>query len=128
MSRHKQNENRIFQRYPLSAGAMVAITPTDDRSYYWKFGQIVDISKGGLAFEYEGKSEKDNGIGLMALFGLDKSLFVKDVPYEIVYNRELSSSNAEEQATSRCGLKFVNMSNTLSFLVDTFIDQYAVPC
>lgn len=120
-------EQRNFTRFPVSEGAMIAFTHAEDTTYYNNIGQIVDISRGGLAFDYERSPNGEDGVGLVALLGLNKkSFFVKDVPFEIVYDREVLSTQGGVHKKNRCGLMFSNLSERQLSQVDAFIDHYAI--
>lgn len=120
----EQIDKRSHPRYPVKDGAMAALSLINEISYYKNFGSIVDISKGGLAFEYESGQQGEKGEGLMSLIGLEKSIFVKDVPYEVVYDYNVGSEG--KPGKNRCGLKFSNLSRRQTFEVNLFISKYAV--
>lgn len=96
-------ERRKFVRFPLKEGAMVALTSVDDESYYVKLGRIMDISRGGLAFKYEGDIDRETKLGILDIFGLVRPYFrLEAVPFRVVYDRGVVSQGGDYQSKPAC--------------------------
>lgn len=103
---------RESERFPLKKGAMIALSERNDIADIFKFGQILNICKGGLAFEYESGFPVGIETGFINIIGIKKPVYVQAVPYKIVYDMEIvAKSNCNAHKYRRCGLKFGKLSS-----------------
>lgn len=103
-------KNRKAIRLKLKEGTMVGLTPFGEETHYIKFGQIIDFSTRGLAFEYDlsvGYVCAVNTTGFVDIIGMKKLILVENIPYKVVYNRKtISIANQDNKESHRCGLEF----------------------
>jgi hypothetical protein len=117
-------ERRKFKRYAGKEGAMVALVSADGR--YLNLYRIVNISRGGLAFEHTSSAELEEVLPSLELLGIYRPPFwIRGVPYTIIRDHEWAFEGSDDIATSRCGLAFGKLSvRQMSMMVD-FMERYA---
>ena len=95
-------DRRRFQRIPIAKGAYVSLWPG-----LLKVGEIIDISKGGLAFRYAGDESIAEGPRKLDIFFARSSLILKQIPVEPVSDQSLHSKGKNGRASlRRCGVAF----------------------
>ena len=108
---------------------MVGLTSSNDDSHYTKFGLVVDISRGGLAFEYVLDQVPDQGLrgdfDVLDLFGLD-GMRVPLLPFKIVYEQEAVKRGRRNIRMNRCGLEFGRLSGVQEIALDMFLHNHTV--
>jgi len=122
-------ERRKFKRFLVKEWTMVGLTSSNDNSHYTKFGLVVDISEGGLAFEYVLDQAPDQGIegdfDVLDLFGLD-GMRVLLLPFTIVYEQEGVPNSRRNIRLNRCGLEFGKLSGVQQVTLEMFLQHDAV--
>lgn len=119
-------ERRKHQRYNAADGSFAAIS-----SNSYKLGQIVNISRGGLAFRYIDTNRTNPGEkGKNHIFLSSKGHYVQSIPFEAVADREVPNENAFSTLKMRqCAVRFGKMSFNQIINLDNYIlhntDQYA---
>ena len=108
---------------------MIGLTSSNDDSHYTKFGLVVDISRGGLAFEYVLDQVPDQGLrgdfDVLDLFGLD-GMRVPLLPFKIVYEQEAVKRGRRNIRMNRCGLEFGKLSGIQEAALDMFLRHHTV--
>ncbi|UFS71245.1 PilZ domain-containing protein [Geomonas sp. RF6] len=121
-----REERRKFPRFCASEGATAAFTAPHDDSHYTFLGRIVDISQGGLAFEYEGRAN-DLKLGILDILGLASPyLLLHDVPFNLVYHRKVDSGDSAPAMTRRCALTFGQFSHEQAQTFREVMAEYAM--
>jgi c-di-GMP-binding flagellar brake protein YcgR len=122
-------ERRKFKRFPVKEWAMVGLTSSNDDSHYTKIGLVIDISRGGLAFEYALDQVPDQGLrgdfDVLDLFGLD-GMRVPLLPFTIVYEQQVALRRRRNIRMNRCGLEFGRLSGFQEVALDMFLDHHTV--
>jgi c-di-GMP-binding flagellar brake protein YcgR len=122
-------ERRKFKRFPVKEWAMVGLTSSNDDSHYTKFGLVIDISRGGLAFEHGLDQVPDQVLmgdfDVLDLFGLD-GMRVPLLPFTIVYEQQVVPRRRREIKMNRCGLEFGRLSGVQEVALDMFLDYHIV--
>jgi hypothetical protein len=96
------DERRRFQRIQIATGAYVSLWPA-----LLKVGEIIDISKGGLAFRYAGQEELSEGPRQLDIFFTRSSLILKQIPVVPVSDRNLASNGSQDKPQMRrCSVAF----------------------
>jgi c-di-GMP-binding flagellar brake protein YcgR len=112
-------ERRKYKRFPVNADTSVAFAP-----YISKQGRIIDISEGGIAFRYISgkKCLWQEWIAIL----IDRfSLFLKDVPFQAVYDFRISRVNFfGVKPIRRCGGKFRDLTSAQTAKLEYFIKNY----
>jgi len=120
-------ERRKFGRFPVKEWVVAAFTPFEDESHYTLLGRIVDIGKGGLAFEYSRGSKQETSHGLLDIFALIQPYArLETVPFRIVYDRQVASKNGLADAMNRCGLEFGELSDVQISQLNRLIENFAI--
>jgi len=108
---------------------MVGLTSSNDDSHYTKFGLVIDISRGGLAFEHGLDQMPDQVLrgdfDVLDLFGLD-GMRVPLLPFTIVYEQQAVPQRRRNIKMNRCGLEFGRLSGVQEVALDMFLDYYIV--
>jgi len=119
-------ERRKFGRFPVKEWVVAAFTPFEDESHYTLLGRIVDIGKGGLAFEYSRGSKQETSHGLLDIFALIQPYArLETVPFRIVYDRQMEPKNGHVDAKNRCGVEFSKLSDVQISQLNRLIDNFA---
>lgn len=118
-------ERRKHTRYNATDGAFAAVSPNS-----FKLGQIVNISRGGLAFQYidttrnvPGKKEETH------IFLSSKGYYVRGLPFKTVSDYEVPNDNPFSTLKMRQrAIQFCEMSFEQKTKLDHYImnnaDQY----
>ncbi len=96
---------------------------------FTKVGRLIDVSRSGASFEYfmfdnisiESEGEID-------IFVSGKKFYLSNVPYNLIYNNsELHvSPYTSSLITSRCGLKFGDLSQDQQISLENLLNTYTV--
>jgi hypothetical protein len=106
-------KGRVHNRFSVTGTAMVIIAPGENGE---RKVRILDISKGGLAFIYDGPKEKLEESGIMQLLA-NNVVFVDKVQYDTAY--DIPQQETEGQYRRR-GVKF----RFMGVLDDTKLDSF----
>lgn len=121
MNESGRPERRKHPRESVRYGAYAAISPLEN-----KLGQIVDISMGGLAFEYidNTPSEQFKGGQMVRLGGQGSS--VADLPFRVVEDQSiLQYSPFSFLAIRKVRLQFEALAPEQMFLLERYIRENA---
>ena len=120
MSTEKKAERRKYTRFRTRSGALIEV-----RSHQGKLGEIIDISKGGLAFRYIDIGDRPKGS-----FELDIILKESGFRLEKVPARTISDFRATKHfpfsstKTRRQGVEFGELTQKQSSQLEHFIRNY----
>lgn len=112
MSKKKKNsaERREHKRFKTKS----ATVQIDEQ----KFGQIIDISMGGMAFSYIDRGDWDEeGLDLGILLG-EKDLCVADMPLKVISDCAIGGGLS---IIRRCGVEFGELSKKQMSQLEYFI-------
>lgn len=118
-------DRREHKRYNACDGSFAAISPNS-----FKLGQILNISRGGLAFQYiETNRNNTHNIEEKNLFLSSKRYYVQGIPFKTVVDRPIPNDNPFSTITMRqCAIQFGEMSFEQMINLDNYIinntDQY----
>ncbi len=121
-------ERRAYKRYNALDGSFAAISPNS-----FKLGQIIDISKGGLAFQYiqTNRNSKYN-TEEKYIFLSSKGYYVHGIPFKTVADIPIPTDNPFSSITMRrCSIQFGEMEFEQKVELENYIlnntakyDQY----
>jgi hypothetical protein len=114
---------RSHPRFPATEGAFVVIGPNTAEG---RKIQILDISRGGLAFIYAGSPEdleKEGTLGLMA----DGNLYLDQIEYETVWDDSLPEMEEDIRRYRRQGVRFKWLGIVDQRQLKAFIHDNAIP-
>ncbi len=122
-------EKRNFERYIAREHAFALLKPYCD-----KLGQIKDISRSGIAFEYLVFDELHEGVRLAEQLRLDiiltpEALYLSHVPCEVIYDdvvNEESPLLVQGIESRRCGLKFGKLTEDQAGTLETFLEKHVL--
>jgi hypothetical protein len=123
MVRVRPVERRKHRRFQAQDGALVAL-----RLHVSKLvGQIVDISKGGLAFRYIDIGDRPRGSFQLDIL-LEKSGFLLEkVPAKTISDSEMPEESPYSSTTTRRqGVQFGELTNNQKSQLEYFIRNHTV--
>lgn len=121
----RDNDKRSFARYPTKDGCAVMLTPGHIMSYC-----MLDISKTGLAFCYDGKADASKLLDNVAVTLFTENNISPDISVQIVSDTEIteeklpSSSgkgSSQNRYLRRCGIKFNSLSQSQEKTINGYI-------
>jgi hypothetical protein len=116
-------EKRKHKRFEAREGCFVVVWPD-----FSKQGQIIDISKGGLAFRYIADEEEKISDGAeLDILLQDISFYLERVPFRTVYDIEIQNqSTFIPLKMRRMGVEFGELTPNQTALLDYFINNHTV--
>jgi len=137
-------ERRKHERFKVKSGAIAMIRPLPAKQEQTKnmsvdgdalvvrakYCQIINISKGGLAFRYiDRNGESNEPFELDVLFIQDSICFsyLKNVPFKIVWaSHEASKNSSSNLRTKLLGVQFGKMMPNQISQLDRFIQECTI--
>ena len=115
-------ERRKHMRFKVRDGAFAVL-----RAHARKPRQIVDISKGGLAFRYIAYGERSNGSAELDILSHDNRFCLEKLPVNTISDFEISDKAPLSYTTvRRCGVHFRDLTESQISGLDYFIQNYTV--
>jgi len=122
MGRKERVERRKHKRLRAEDGAYAAIRP-----HYNKIGQIIDISRGGLAFRYMVCNSENDGPCELDIFLLGNGFHLDKVSVRMVSDQEMPEGVSPGLLTMRrCAVQFEGLSQKEIFQLDYFIQNHTL--
>ncbi len=119
MSQTVSVDNRDFTRFSAREGAFAVITAPR------KLGQILDISKGGLAFTYMGEEEGPEKDAELDIFLSGIGFKSKNIPYKTISDFEIKSKvEFSSVKMRRCGVKFRQLHLDQISQIENFLQNH----
>ncbi len=113
-------DRREHPRYKVSNEALAILKP-----HPIKLGQIINISEGGLAFQYLGENIIDSKYVELDIFVSKSGKQFTAFPFSKVRDFQISSQFDKSTPIRQLCLKFDNLSTEKQFLLKDFIIEYA---
>lgn len=112
-------DNRDFTRFSAQEGAFAVITAPR------KLGQILDISRGGLAFTYIGEEEGPQKNAELDIFLSGIGFNSKNIPYKTISDFEIESKvEFSSVKMRRCGVKFRQLHLEQISQIEDFLQNH----
>lgn len=112
------SERRKYQRFNVKPGVLAVFGPASE-----KMGQIIDISQGGLSFNYkEGPGMADGSYELSILFDDNSNLNHRPCKFSASIVSDIKIENEKQYSAAvirRCGLQF----GALTYYQKTWLDD-----
>jgi len=125
IERRKGIERRKHKRYQVKDLAFAKLWSTHDKEYVQDMGQLLDISRDGLALHCSIKAEKaaeHSGLGIF-LSGGDFS--IEKIPFTIVSDIEMTGKpTLNHRAGWRYGIQFENLTAEQQSKLDYFLQNH----
>ena len=113
-------ERRSEQRFAVTEGAIASLNLT-------VMGQIVNISRGGLAFRYVASHERSKESTSLKISLSDTSFTLGMIPFEAVWDVAMPESfSCGDIALRCCGGIFGDLEDYQSLALDYFMEHYLV--
>jgi hypothetical protein len=118
------SERRKYVRFHSVPNAYAALG-----SSFTKIGKIIDISMGGLAFEYYSSTEDSNLYdSMVTIFITVNNFYLENIPCQVISDRPKCGSNKATVLNSnykvkRCGIQFKNMSEEKRQRIEYFLNN-----
>ena len=96
------------------------------RPHFSKLGNLIDINKGGLSFQYiagEGKAEVSTHLDL---FTNNSEFYLSSLPCEVAYDIDLPKDNTTLASLEyrRCGLKFGEVTKEQAAQLELYLKNH----
>ena len=119
-----KTERRKFTRFLAQNTAFAVLRP-----HFTKLGKIKDISRGGLAFEYEyiayeGRKEDSSGTDIFLSAG---RFYLFRIPSKIIYDIKIVEENQtfiDRFERRRCGLQFGELTEEQAAQMEFFLNNH----
>jgi hypothetical protein len=122
MSRIEVVERRKHKRFLAEDGAYAAVRPQYD-----KIGQIIDISRGGLAFSYRVSDSQAHESFELDIFLIGDDFHLDKVPFKIVSDQKIPESLCPGSLKMRrCAVQFGELTQKQLRQLEDFILSYTV--
>lgn len=118
-------EQRKSLRFPVINGAFAAFSP-QSRKEFIKSGQIIDISKTGLALTYIAPKAYRNSSSQVSIIGPHGNAVIWKLPCKVIYETDSSDGHSTSLSTKRCGIQFEDLSEQQLSRLQNFIREYGV--
>ena len=120
MKKKEHRERRKYTRFRAKDGALIEL-----RSYRGKLGEIIDISKGGLAFRYIDIGDRPKGSFEVDIFLKEKGFRLEKVPAKTVSDLETTKYFPYSSTkTRRQGVQFGDLTRNQISKLEHFIKNY----
>jgi len=118
--RKEQVERRQHIRFRVREGAFAVLRP-----HFTIVAEIIDVSKGGLAFRYitsEERSSQSSGLDILFAGG---SYCLRDVPFKTISDFVMPNEFSTPSATTRRrGVQFAKLTHDQMGELESFIGNY----
>jgi hypothetical protein len=115
-------EKRKFRRFQAPQNAFAFLRGPDGR-----LGQIIDISKGGLAFRYVGNGGQPKSSFQMDIFLANNGFRLQKISFRTVSDFEVSKQGlAHPLIMRRRGVQFDELNQDHVSRLEYFIENYAL--
>ena len=122
MGRKGLVERRKHIRYRAKEGALAAVRPQ-----YVKIGQIIDISRGGLAFRYTVTDSQGNESHELDIFLIGEVFHLNRVPFKIISDLRINKkSSPSSLRMRRCGVQFGELTQNQIHELEYFIRKHTL--
>lgn len=115
------NNKRHYSRFWIQEYAYVVLRPLSK-----KFGQVVDISLGGLSFCYPDTDKERSDAYMLDIFLVGDHFYLDKVPFKTVSERNIEIELPDSSLTlKQCGVKFDGLTAEQIQRLDYLILKYA---
>jgi len=119
-NKEKFIERRKHKRFKVKGGAF-AVSTSDCKN----LGQIKDISKGGLAFQFIENGEQAKGSIEIEIFSTVGDFYLKKLPVKTVLDFEVDNTVSSNSMPMRqWSMQFVELNYFQKLLLDFFLQKY----
>lgn len=116
----KRKDRRRYKRYPNQGGAYVILKPSDNGA-----GRLMNISRGGLMFEYVTIKAAPADSTELEIFVTDSLFRLHEVPFQNVWDSLMVQNPSISLQKRRRGLQFGQLTSHQISQLEYFIKNYA---
>jgi len=121
MGDNKSDEQRKHKRYVPVNDTFAAL-----RGHISKVGQIIDISKGGLAFRYIDIGERPTNSFDLDIFLSDNGFYLQNIPYKNVTDLEIANEFPYSTTKMRRrGIQFETLTKDHITRLEYFLENHS---
>jgi hypothetical protein len=113
-------EKRQRRRYKIREGALIVC----DHRTGLELGDVIDLSRDGLSFEYFGTHVPVEKRGKMGILLWNSEFYIADLPYRIVSDHEITAEEGCPVPLRQCRVRFGLLSKDKITEIETFIHFY----
>ncbi len=129
VKRKEHIEMRKWHRFNVKEGAIVEFRKPRLFKFLKhrlvKFAPIIDISRGGLAFQYIDDKMWTDAFHMLAIKRTSEEFEIDNIPIRIVSDRAITSLSAA-MFIRRCGIKFEELAPFQKSQIDSFISLHTL--
>ena len=115
-------ERREYKRFRAQDRAFAAFISSDKR-----IGQIIDISRGGLAVFYLDETNQENSSFELEIFSANNGFHLKQVPFKTISDFEIPSEfHISFISMRRRSVQFGKLSHSQTSQLEYFITNYTL--
>lgn len=121
-SRKKIVERRKHKRFKVQDGTFAVLMP-----HFYNWGQIIDISRNGLAFRYTGNALSQNLSSQLGISKANIGFYLGGVPFKSISDFEIANKVANSFTTiRRCGVEFGELALNQISQLEYFIPNHTI--
>ena len=113
------DERRIHARFRVQEGAFAA--PRSDARKLW---QIIDISRGGLAFRYVDHGDAFDKSSELEIITRDTLFSVENIPFRSISDSEIADETLLSYTIRRHGVEFGTLGFNQESQLEHFIENH----
>lgn len=122
MDKKEPTERREHKRFQVQSGAFAF-----PRAYARKLWQIIDISRGGLAFRYVAPEEMPQEPPVLDILTRDTRFTLRKIPFKIISDSEIADDPASSHFTlRRRSVQFGQLTNQQILQLEYFIVNHTI--
>ena len=114
-------ERREHKRFKVQEGASVVL-----RAHSIELGQIIDVSRNGLAFCYVSSQQPSSGSFELVILSSDHGFYLDEIPFKIVSDFEMNDDPLSFSTTRRCSVQFGKLRRKQVSRLEYFIQNHTI--
>jgi hypothetical protein len=120
MNRIERVERREHGRFRVEDGNFAVLSPE-----FCVLGQILDISRSGLAFRYVASNVRSHECAELKILKTDGSCSCDRIPFKTIWDCSMPQDFSLDSLTLRhCGVQFGKLGDDRKFDLKYFIENY----
>jgi hypothetical protein len=121
MAQTMPSGRRRHERHAIGGDVFIGSTPL-----FHTVGKLMDISSGGIGFEYATSRDNDRPKALTLVVDIlcRKHFRLSRVPCRVAYDMRVDQTNFDGNEMRRCGLEFGKLSDQQAALLGLLLKSY----
>jgi len=117
-------ERRKHERFQVEDGALAVLKPPWPHST--RLGQIIDISRGGLAFRCIASEERSNGSCELSIIFADHGFYLNKLPINTISDFETAKMPFASMTPRRRSVQFEELTHDQMSKLEYFIQKHTI--